>query len=65
MQVAGRLADRMSVEEHLRAVIADGDYEIDPQAVAQAMIDKVLVVLPPVQPLAPEHDQAFPRLDAA
>jgi hypothetical protein len=70
----------MSVEEHLRAAIADGDYKVDPGAVARAMIDKVAVghvagsagraafsssVLPPVQLLAPEYEQPFPHLDAA
>ena len=54
----------MSVEE-LRTAIEQGDYEVDPEAVAQAILDRTLAVLPPAEPLAPEYQQPFSRLGAA
>jgi hypothetical protein len=67
MQGGLRRDDREPVEEESRPVVASG-YIVDPAAVAQAMLDRALGVLPaaeivPIVP-APEREPV-PRLDAA
>jgi hypothetical protein len=68
MRLRRRAADNETVEEELWETVAAGAYVVEPVAVAEALIERTLAVLPAVQllgVLATGDPDPFPRQDAA